>query len=48
LSKEGEMTQDLKKAMIYSRQFEVTISPAEKFTETEIDIEPAVQMPWVL
>jgi hypothetical protein len=48
LSKEGAKTQDVKKAGIYLTQFEETIFPAKSFTETEIDIEPAVQMPWML
>lgn len=46
LSKEGEMTQDLKKAEIYLNQFRRLVGAAGDFTETEIDIEPAVQMPW--
>ncbi|GAB1353152.1 hypothetical protein MASR1M12_18860 [Erysipelotrichia bacterium] len=46
LSKEGEKTQDLKKAQIFLTQFETSVNNANSFVGGEVDVDPAVQMPW--
>jgi hypothetical protein len=46
LSKEGSKSQDVKKSTIYLDSFERAVNASRSFTDSEVDIEPATQMPW--
>lgn len=46
LSKEGAKSQDVKKSTIYLDAFERAVNSSRSFTDSEVDIEPATQMPW--
>ena len=46
LSKEGSKSEDVKKSTIYLDAFERAVNASRSFTDSEVDIEPATQMPW--
>lgn len=48
LSKEGDKTQDLGKAAIYQQRFQEYVEQAKRLAEGEIDIDPFVQLPFVI
>ncbi len=48
LSKEGDKTQDLGKASIYQKRFQEYVEQAKGLAEGEIDIDPFVQLPFVI
>lgn len=48
LSKEGDKTQDLSKATIYQQRFQEYIEQAKSVAEGEIDIDPFVELPFVI
>lgn len=48
LSKEGAKTQDAKKATLYLDAFERAVNSSRSFTDSEVDVDPAAQLPWRL
>lgn len=48
LSKEGDKTQDLAKANIYLQRYQDYVAQAKRLAEGEIDIDPFVQLPFVI